>query len=376
MSPRVEGPQRIPILDLAPELAEVGPELDAAWRRVLASGHFILGPEVEAFEREVSSYLGTRHAVAVNSGTDALVIALRALEIGPGDEVVTTPFTFFATPESISAVGATPVFVDIDPETFALRADLVARALTRRTKALLPVHLFGHAADLDGLQALAREKGLLVVEDVAQAFGGTLRDRKLGTFGNAGAFSFFPSKNLGCLGDGGLVATDDDRVADAARMLRSHGARQKYHNERIGLNSRLDALQAAFLRAKLPHVDLWNEGRRRAAARYRELLGGVPGIVLPGEREGVRHVYHQFTIRVRDGRRDALKRALSDAGVDSMVYYPKPAHRLPVYQGFGEFPAADAAAHEVLSLPIWPRISPGAQERVAAVIRSFCGAPS
>lgn len=365
------GPDRIPVLDLAPELAEVGPELDAAYRRVVASGHFILGPEVEAFEREVAAYLGVKHAVGVNSGTDALVIALRALGIGPGDEVVTSPFTFFATPESVSVVGATPVFADVDPETFNLRPDLVARALTPRTRAILPVHLFGHAADLAPLRALAREKGLRLVEDVAQAFGASLDGRRLGTFGDAGAFSFFPSKNLGCLGDGGLIATDDAEVAAAARMLRAHGSIRKYENEQIGYNSRLDALQAAFLRAKLPRVDAWNAGRRAAAHRYRALLAGVPGLVLPVERPGAVHVYHQFTVRVLDGRRDALRAALAGAGVDTMVYYPKPAHRLPVYQGSGEFPAAEAASAEVLSLPMWPAIPAGVQERVAGAIRNF-----
>jgi dTDP-4-amino-4,6-dideoxygalactose transaminase len=369
VSARVAEHSRIPVLDLAPELDEVGPALEAAFRRVWASGHFILGPEVEAFEREVADYLGVRYAIGVNSGTDALVIALRALGIGPGDEVVTSPFTFFATPESVSVVGATPVFVDVDPDTFNLRPELVARAITPRTKAILPVHLFGHAADLEALQPLARAKGLRIVEDVAQAFGGSLNGRKLGTFGDAGAFSFFPSKNLGCLGDGGLVATNDAAIADAARMLRAHGSRKKYENEQIGYNSRLDTLQAAFLRAKLPHVDAWNAGRRDAATRYRELLAGVPGIVLPTERPGVRHVYHQFTIRVVGGRRDALKAALADAGVDTMVYYPKAAHRLPVYEGFGEFPQADAASGEVLSLPMWPRIAIELQERVARAVR-------
>jgi dTDP-4-amino-4,6-dideoxygalactose transaminase len=365
----VREPCRVPILDLAPELAEVGPELEAAFRRVLASGHFILGPEVEAFEREVAAYLGVKHAVGVNSGTDALVIALRALGIGAGDEVVTSPFTFFATPESVSAVGATPVFVDIDPETFNLRPDLVARALTARTKAILPVHLFGHAADLGPLRGLAREKGLRLVEDVAQAFGGTLGGQRLGTFGDVGAFSFFPSKNLGCLGDGGLVATNHDDVAAAARMLRAHGSRRKYENEQIGYNSRLDTLQAAFLRVKLPRVDSWNAGRRVAAGRYRALLADVPSIALPVERPSAVHVYHQFTIRVLGGDRDALKSALADAGVETMIYYPRPVHRLPVYQGCGEFPAAEAASRQVLSLPMWPSITAELQERVAKAVR-------
>jgi len=365
----VNEPDHIPVLDLAPELAEVGPALEAAWRRVVASGHFILGPEVEAFEREVAAYLGVRHAVGVNSGTDALVIALRAAGVGPGHEVVTSPFTFFATAESVSAVGATPVFADIDPATFGLRPDLAERALTPRTRALLPVHLFGHAAEMDGLLDLARRKGLLVVEDVAQAMGGSWRGRKLGTLGVAGAYSFFPSKNLGCLGDGGLVSTDDDRLADAARMLRAHGSRRKYFNEEIGYNSRLDALQAAFLRAKLPHLDAWNAARRAAATRYRELLDGIPGLTLPVEREGAGHVYHQFTVRISGGRRDALQAALAAAGVGTMVYYPKAVHQLPVYARGGlNFPEAEAASREVLSLPIWPLIPAAVQERVAAAL--------
>jgi dTDP-4-amino-4,6-dideoxygalactose transaminase len=362
----------IPVLDLAAEVEEVRPALDAAWQRVVASGHFILGPEVEAFESEVASYLGVRHAIGVNSGTDALVLALRALGIGPGDEVITSPFTFFATAESINAVGASPVFVDIDPDTFNLRPDLVERALGTRTRAILPVHLFGHAAEVDVLQALARAKGLSLVEDVAQAFGGALRGKKLGTFGHAAAFSFFPSKNLGCLGDGGLVCTDDDEAADRVRMLRSHGSRRKYFNEAIGYNSRLDSLQAAVLRAKLPHVDAWNAARRAAADRYRDLLAGIPGLILPVERPGVTHVYHQFTVRVPGGHRDALKAWMAEGGVGTMVYYPTAVHELPVYAGtHGRFPGSEAASREVLSLPMWPRIPVGAQERVAATLRSF-----
>ena len=364
----------IPVLDLEPELSEVSAELDAAWRRVVASGHFILGPEVESLEGEMAAYLGVKHAVGVNSGTDALVIGLRALGIGPGDEVVTSPFTFFATSESIDAVGATPVFVDIDAETYALRPDLVAGAIGPRTRAIVPVHLFGHAADMEAILALARSGGLAVLEDVAQALGGSAGGRRLGSLGAAGAFSFFPSKNLGGLGDGGLVATDDGAVADRARMLRGHGSRRKYFNEVTGYNSRLDALQAAFLRAKLPRLDRWNDLRREAAARYRDMLAGIPGISLPVERPGVRHVYHQFTIRVRDGRRDALQASLAAAGIATMVYYPKALHELPVYAGrFGRFPEAEAATREVLSLPFWPRIPAATQERVAAAIRRFAG---
>ncbi len=363
----------IPILDLAPELAEVGPELDQAWKRVVASGHFILGPEVEAFEREVAAWLGVRHAVGVNSGTDAIVLALRALGVGPGDEVVTPAFSFFATAESVSAVGATPVFVDIDPETYALRPDLAARAVTARTRAILPVHLFGHAADMEPLLALARERGIPVVEDVAQAFGGEALGRKLGTLGRLGAFSFFPSKNLGCLGDGGLVATDDDEAAATVRMLRAHGSRTKYLNEAIGYNSRLDALQAAVLRVKLPRVAAWNEARRAAARRYHALLAGIPGLALPVERPGVVPVYHQYTVRVAGGRRDALREALAADGIGTMIYYPRALNELPVYPAAGRFPEAERAAREVLSLPIWPRIAPEVQERVAAAVRRRMG---
>lgn len=365
----------LPVLDLGPEWAEVGPDLEAAFRRVATSGNFILGPEVEAFEREVAAFLGVRHAIGVNSGTDALVIALRALGVGPGDEVVTSTFTFYATVESVSAVGATPVLVDIDPETYNLRPDLVEEALTPRTRAIIPVHLFGHAADLDALSEIGRRRGIPLIEDVAQAFGGTWRGRKLGTFGQAAAFSFFPSKNLGCLGDGGLVATSDDRVADLARMLRSHGSRRKYENEAIGYNSRLDALQAAFLRAKLPHVDAWNAGRRAAAARYGTLLRGLGSVALPVERPGAGHVFHQYTIRVRADR-EAFREGLAARGVGTMVYYPRAVHELPVYAGGRRsLPEAEAAAREVLSLPIWPRIEPAQQERVAAAIWALATPP-
>lgn len=360
----------IPILDLHPELAEVRDGLEAAFRRVIASGQFILGPEVEEFERECAAFLGARHAIGVNSGTDALVLALRALGVGPGDEVITSPFSFFATAEAISAVGAAPVFADIDPHSFNLRPDLVEKAITGRTRALLPVHLFGAPADMEALGAIARRHRLQVVEDVAQAFGATDHGRRLGTLGALGAYSFFPSKTLGCLGDGGLVATDDDRMAAEIRALRAHGARRKYFNETVGYNSRLDALQAAFLRVKLPHVDEWNEARCRAAAQYRILLDGIAGIVLPADQPG--HVYHQFTIRVSGGRRDALRTHLSARGIGSMVYYPMPLHRSPVYASQGlRFPAAEQASAEVLSLPLWPRIREEAQKRVTSAIREF-----
>lgn len=364
--------ETIPMLDLGPELDQLGDEIRAAMERVLRSGRFILGPEVEAFEAEAAAYLGARHAVGLNSGTDALVIALRALGVGPGDEVVTTPFTFFATAEAVSLLGATPVFVDVDARTFNLDPALVEAAVTERTKALLPVHLFGRPAPMDELGAIAQRHGLAIVEDAAQAFGAMAGGRRIGTLGQAGAFSFFPSKNLGAYGDGGLVATDDDQIAEAARMLRAHGSRRKYHNETLGYNSRLDALQAAILRVKLPHVDAWNEARRAVAQRYDAALAGVGGIIAPEPAEG--HVYHQYTVRVLGGRRDAVRAALRAAGVETMVYYPVPCHRLPVYAASAPaLPVAERLAAEVLSLPMGPYLAEEDQARVIDALVAALG---
>jgi dTDP-4-amino-4,6-dideoxygalactose transaminase len=356
----------IPILDLSPEIESLWEEIREAVDQVIRSGQFILGDTVARFEAEAAQYLGSSHAVAVNSGTDSLVLSLRALGVGPGDEVITTPFTFFATAEAISHVGARPVFADIDPATFNIDPEAAAAAVGPSTKAILPVHLFGRAADMGAILALAQQNGLSVLEDVAQAFGGEQRGTKLGTLGDVGAFSFFPSKNLGAFGDGGLVATDDDDLAESCRMLRSHGAKVKYRNEMLGYNSRLDAIQAAVLRVKLPHIDVFNSQRRAAASRYRHLLAPLPGIYVPEDPdESGDHVYHQFTIRVVGGNRDLIKSALKKAGVSTMVYYPVPVNRLPVYnEPPGDTPHSDQAAKEVLSLPIWPRISEGTQTRV------------
>jgi dTDP-4-amino-4,6-dideoxygalactose transaminase len=354
---------KIPILDLSYEIESLWEELNTAFQRVLRSGQFILGPEVEAFEQEVAQYLGVKHAIGLNSGTDALFIGLRALGIGPGDEVITTPFTFFATAEAISLMGAIPVFVDIDPETFNINPDLVEPAITPRTKAILPVHLYGRPAEMAPILALAEQHGLKVLEDCAQAFGATYQGKKVGTLGHAGAFSFFPSKNLGAYGDGGLLATDDDQIAETARMLRAHGSRRKYHNEMIGYNSRLDALQAAILRVKLPYVDAWNQARREVAQRYNELLKDLPSLVLPEVSEG--HVFHQYTVRVLKGRRDQVQKVLAEEGIGTMVYYPVPVHLLPVYRLLeGMLSEAELACLEVLSLPLWPQMSPEVQVRV------------
>jgi len=359
---------RIPVLDLTPQLEALWEDLNRAMQRVLRSTHYILGPEVRAFEAEAASWLGARHAVGCNSGTDALVMSLRALGIGPGDEVITTPFTFFATAEAISQLGATPVFVDVEEASMNLDPVLAERAVTARTRALLPVHLFGRPCAMDELMDLAGRRRLKVVEDCAQSFGARTGGRFTGTLGQLGAFSFFPSKNLGTYGDGGLVVTDDDELAAAVRALRVHGSRRKYYNETVGYNSRLDELHAAILRVKLPHLDAWNQGRVRVARTYGRLLGGHPGITLPEVVEG--HVFHQYTVRVQ-GDRDRLQTRLAEEGVESMVYYPVPCHRLKLYQESHAgvaCPVAERLCGEVLSLPIWPELEPGVQEVVAGVL--------
>lgn len=348
----VQTRERIPLLDLDSEIERHIEEFRLAIGRVMRSGRFILGPEVEGFEVEAADYLGAGHAVGVNSGTDALVIALRSLGIGEGDEVVTTPFTFFATAESIGMVGATPVFLDIEPDSFNLDPDRVEAAVGERTKALLPVHLSGRPADMDTLLEIADRHGLAVLEDCPQSLGARHGGRQTGSLGDAGAFSFFPSKNLGGFGDGGLICTDDPEAARRCRMLRAHGGKDKYHNEVLGYNSRLDALHAAVLRIKLDYIDGQNRGRREAARRYRDLLADVPAVTTPEVTDG--HVFHQYTIRVADGRRDELREALDARGVGTAVYYPVPCHRLPVYdeRDFSAMPVSERAAEEVVSLPI------------------------
>lgn len=358
---------QIPILDLQPQIHAYWDEFNAAFQRVLRSGQFILGPEGKAFEAECAAYLGVKHAIGLNSGTDALYIALRALGIGPGDEVITTPFTFFATAEAISHVGATPVFVDILEGTFNIDPELIEPALTPRTRAIIPVHLFGRPCDMDRLQAIATRHGLKIVEDCAQSFGATWRGRKTGSMGDIGCYSFFPTKNLNAFGDGGMLTSDDDSLAETARMLRVHGSRKKYYNETVGYNSRLDELQAAMLRVKLPHIDAWNNGRRQVARAYHQALRSISDLVLPEVTEG--HVFHQFTIRVLGQDRDSLQTRLGHAGVGSMVYYPVPVHRLKLYQeshATTHCPVAEQAAKEVLSLPIWPELG----EQVLRVVQT------
>lgn len=362
---------KIPILDTRPETDSIWPELMSAVEEVFQSGQFIMGPNVTSFEKEVADYLGVKHAIGLNSGTDALILGVHALGLRPGDEVITTPFTFFATGEAVSHFHATPVFVDIDPDTFNFRVEDVEKAITEKTKGIIPVHLFGQAVDMDPLMELAKSKGLWVLEDVAQAFGADYKGRKTGSIGDAGAFSFFPSKNLGAFGDGGLFTTNDDAAADLVRVLRVHGARKKYNNEMVGVNSRLDALQAAILRCKLPHIDDWNAGRREAAHRYTNALSGVAGVIAPKEEEFGTHVYHQYTVRITDANRDEVQKKLDTAGVSTMVYYEKPLHKLPVYANMDvSMPVCESVASQVLSLPIWPKITWETQERVVEALKS------
>lgn len=380
---------KIPILDLKPQYASIKTDIHTALDRVLESGAFIMGPEVKQFEQEVAAYLGVQHAIGVNSGTDALVIGLKASGIGLGDEVITTPFSFFATAESISNVGAKPIFVDIDPQTFNLNADHIEAQITPKTKAILPVHLYGHPAAMATIIKVAQKYNLKVIEDCAQAFGAHYRsdeynneptndplkvdhlhDQAVGTIGDVGAFSFFPSKNLGAYGDGGLIATNDDAIAETAKMLRVHGALKKYHNEVLGYNSRLDAIQAAILRVKLQHIDDWNRGRRQVAQTYNGGLANLPGIVTPQVVEG--HVFHQYTVRVLDGKRDALKQYLADHDIGSMIYYPVPQDQLPVYLGqYDTLEVSSQYAQEVLSLPIWPELQPDTQNIIIKTIQKF-----
>ena len=342
---------------------------------VLKSTQFIMsGRNVKAFEQEVASYLEVKHAIAVNSGTDALVIALRAAGISDGDEVITTPFTFFATAEAISQVGARPVFVDIDSKTLNIDPEKIPAAITSRTKAIIPVHLYGKPCDMAPIMSLAEEHGLKVIEDCAQSFGSEVMGKKTGAIGDLGCYSFFPSKNLGAYGDGGLIGTNDDELADTCRMLRVHGSRRKYYNETVGYNSRLDEIQGAILRVKLPHIDRWNEGRRRVAHTYNEAFKAMSDIQTPVLSADATDVFHQYTIRVKGGKREQLQKYLSERNIGTMIYYPVPVHQLPIYQNLGfSLQEAEFAATETLSLPIWPGMPEEVQARVIAEIVNFMG---
>jgi dTDP-4-amino-4,6-dideoxygalactose transaminase len=366
----------VPLLDLQAQYRPLRDELLAAVTRVCDSQRFIMGPEVEALERDLATYLGVREAIAVSSGTDALLASMMALGIGPGDEVVTSTYSFFATAGCITRLGATPRLVDIDPLTCNLDPPGVRAAVSSRTKAIIPVHLYGLCADMDPVLATAREAGVPVIEDACQAIGATYKGRQAGSMGTIGCFSFFPSKNLGAFGDGGLVTTDDAALATEIRLLRNHGAEPKYVHHRIGGNFRLDALQAAVLRVKLPHLAGWTELRRANAKRYRELFegAGMSGrIGLPPEPADRRHIYNQFVVRVPN--RDEVRARLMSAGVGTEVYYPVPFHLQPCFASLGyragDFPEAEAAASCTLALPIYGELT---MEQQRTVVEALAGA--
>lgn len=364
-------------LDLRAQFATIREEVFVAVTRVFESQYFILGPEVQQFEEEIAAKVGARFAVGCASGTDALILALMAAGIGPGDEVITTPFSFVATAGAIDYVGAKPVFVDIDPVSFNIDPAKIAPAITTRTRAIMPVHLFGLPADMDAILEIARAHKLLVIEDAAQAIGARYNNQFAGTIGDFGCFSFFPSKNLGAAGDGGLITTNDPHMAELLRMIRVHGSKKKYFHDIRGTNSRLDALQAAILRVKLRHLDTWEAGRKNRANRYRKLFDQksltryLTYPAVPSAK--FHHVYNQFTIRTQD--RDALKESLRVAGVPSEIYYPLCLHLQGAFKNLGhkagDFPVAEAASREVLSLPVYPELSDANQDRVVDAIADY-----
>ena len=365
--------REVPLLDLAAQWAAIREETLAAITRVCDSQRFILGAEVEALEEELTAAIGVAHAVGMSSGTDALLAALMALGIGPGDEVITSTYSFFATAGSIVRVGARPVFVDIDPVSFNLDPAATAGAITSRTKAIMPVHLYGQCADMDALGLAASRAGVAVIEDAAQAIGSRIGDRQAGTFGLVACFSFFPSKNLGAFGDAGLATSPDAGVADRLRLVRNHGAEQQYFHRIVGGNFRIDALQAAVLRVKAPHLARWTEGRRRNAERYRELMaeaGLIGRVGLPEALPGRYHIYNQFVVRVPE--RDQVRQALAARRIGTAVYYPVPFHLQECFSNLGyragDFPHSEAAARETLALPIYPELTEAQQASVVSAL--------
>lgn len=372
--PEQPAPITVPLLDLKAQFASLRVEILAAVAAVMESQHFVLGPQGAALEQEIAALVGVRAALGCASGSDALMLALMATGIGPGDEVICPTFTFVATAGAVARLGARPVFADIDPLTFTLDSEAVAQAVTSRTRAIVPVHLYGLTADMEPLGEIARRAGAHLIEDSAQALGARYRGRAAGALGALACLSFYPTKNLGGAGDGGMVLTDDGALAERLAMMRDHGSRRRYEHEIAGVNSRLDEIQAAILRVKLPRLRHWNQARRARAARYRELLAGLAQVRVPAEPADREHVYHQFAIRC--ARRDELRQFLRQHGIASEVYYPIPLHLQPAFSHLGyragQFPQAEAAAREVLCLPIYPELGEDQQELVAAAIRRFC----
>ena len=362
----------IPLVDLTAQYHSIKDEIDAAVNATLESGRFILGPTVESFEHSVASYLGVDQAIGLASGTDALVLALRAFNIGPGDEVMVPAYTFFATAGTVMSVGAKPVFVDIEPESYQINIRLIEDRISPRTKAIIPVHLYGHPSDMDPILEIAREHNLKVIEDNAQGFGAEYKGKKTGSLADIACLSFFPTKNLGAYGDGGMVLTNDPKIAERIRKLRTHGWKKKYFSEELGYNSRLDALQAAILQAKLAHVETWNEKRRELAEVYTERLAPFR-IGVPVERRWGKHVYHLYIIR--EARRDELQAFLKKEGIATEVYYPLPPHLAQPCKklGFkeGDYPEAERASRETLALPLYPELTGDQQELVISAVGKF-----
>ena len=369
----------VPLLDLKAQYATIRDEIRPVVEQVLESQRFILGPEVAAFEEEVAEYCGAGYAVGVSSGTDALLLSLMAAGVGPGDEVITTPYTFFATAGSISRVGATPVFVDIEPQTYNINPALLEEKITSKTKAIIPVHLYGQCADMKSILKLAKKHRIVVIEDAAQAIGaefaGMEADKvsRSGNMGDFGCFSFFPSKNLGAFGDGGLVTTNDESLAATLRHLRTHGGKDKYHNYLIGMNGRLDALQAAILRVKLHHLDAWSQARAEHAAYYNDAFSELEDVHTPFVVPGGRHIYNQYILRAK--RRDDLQSYLNEQRIGNALYYPLPLHLQQCYEHLGyqegDFPYAEQAALETIALPVYPELTRAQQDYVIETIQKF-----
>lgn len=363
----------VPLLDLKVQYKAIKSEMVDVLNKVMDDQDFILGTQVRDFEKETANYCGTGYGIGVASGTDALILALRALDIGPGDEVITTPFTFFATAEAVSIVGAKPVFVDIDPKTYNIRPDLIAKCITAATKAIIAVHLYGQCADMDPILAIARKHGLKVIEDTAQAIGATYKGRKAGSMGDIGALSFFPSKNLGAFGDAGMVITNDKGISDRIMALRVHGSSVRYIHSEIGMNSRLDNLQAAVLRIKLRHLDGWLEKRRQNAALYREKLKGLP-LVAPYVPDHNVHTYHQYVLRLAPSQ-EAIMKFLNENGIESRTYYPVPLHLQGCYKGLGykkgDLPESERASGETFAIAVYPEMTSAQREYVVGKLKEY-----
>ena len=375
----------VPPLDLTQQYEIIEEQVNTRVQEVLSSGRYIGGSIVDEFEQQFAKYVDVSHCVSCNSGTDALFLALRALNIGFGDEVITTPFTFFSTAEVISAVGATPIFIDIDPQTFNLDLKQLEPAITKNTKAILPVHLFGQPVDMTMLMAIARSHNLIVIEDCAQATGAEWHQQKVGSFGDIGCFSFFPTKNLGAFGDGGALTTNNPAIANQVRILKNHGQSAKYFYEHIGINSRLDTIQAAILQVKLPYLDSWNQQRRALANHYYKFLSGITAVVPPQELFGGRCVWNQYTIILKsqdleaigkshfsNSLRDSIRAQLQNKGIGSAIYYPTPLHLQPVYKSLAhcQLPVVEQVCHQVLSLPMFPELSTSQQEQVIFALKN------